>query len=344
MTAQAATESLVFGATGFIGRWLVRQLLLEGEAVVAATRTASGATALRHWLHEHDTETSRLRTVIVDFQTPQSVATSGLHAVRDVFNVAGGFAFGMSHSEAFAANVEVSRAVVATASQVPHLRRLVHLSGYRVGGQDPSAVPWSDTKRAREYRRLGAYEGSKVESDAVVQAEARRLGVPLTIVNPATVIGDSVRGESEQLIGLADTVLSLSRRTLPAVPGNSTTFVPVVTVDYLAQFMTILPRIPETSGCSYWVLDDATPPLPALLASIGRHLGVPAPRWRVPVWLIRALPRSITQADPETLSFLSSDRYPTGPAAALAARHGLHFPDVRTSLHLWADYLVGRSA
>ena len=50
------------------------------------------------------------------------------------------------------------------------------------------------------------------------------------------------------------------------------------------------------------------------------------------------------QAATESLVFGSSDRYPMGPAAALAARHGLHFPDVRTSLHRWADYLAGRSA
>ena len=35
----------------------------------------------------------------------------------------------------------------------------------------------------------------------------------------------------EQLIGLADTVLMLSRRQLLAIPGNSATFLPVVTVD-----------------------------------------------------------------------------------------------------------------
>jgi nucleoside-diphosphate-sugar epimerase len=338
-------ESLVFGATGFIGRWLVRQLLHDGGSVVVAVRSEERAVVLRRWLAAHDVDTRRLRSVTVDFHAEAAgLSTADLRSVRDVFTVAGGFAFGMSEAEAYAANVEVTRVVVTVASRVPDLRRLVHLSGYRVGGQSPIGVPWSDVRRAREYRRSGAYEGSKIESDAVVKAEAHRLGVPLTVVNPSTVIGDSETGETDQVIGLADTILSLSRGRLPAVPGNSATFVPVVTVDYLARFMTLLPWVPETAGSSYWVLDDATPVLPVLIDSVAQHLAVPAPRLRLPVWLIRSLPRRLTRADPETLSFLSADRYPTEAAIALAERHGLRFPDVRTSLNRWAEYLVGQAA
>jgi len=65
-----------------------------------------------------------------------------------------------------------------------------------VGGQDPASVPWSPLRIATEYDRLGAYEASKVESDAVVQAAAHELGAPLTIANPSTVIGHSVTGKS----------------------------------------------------------------------------------------------------------------------------------------------------
>jgi hypothetical protein len=39
-----------------------------------------------------------------------------------------------------------------------------------------------------------------------------------------------------------------------------------------------------------------------------------------------------------TLAFLSEDRYPTGPANAFAARHGLAMPDVTTSILRWADH------
>ncbi len=56
--------------------------------------------------------------------------------------------------------------------------------------------------------------------------------------------------------------------------------------------------------------------------------------------MVKRLPQAITGADPETLSFLSPDRYPTGPAKRLAERHGLAQPDITVALTRWSDYLV----
>jgi dihydroflavonol-4-reductase len=213
------------------------------------------------------------------------------------------------------------------------------LSGYRVGGHDPAMVPWSDERVRREYRRLGAYEASKVESDAVVQAESIGLGVPWTIVNPSSVIGDSVTGESPQVLGLAATVLDLLDRRLPAFPGNASTSIPVATVDYLATFTALMPTLSTTAGRPYWVLDDSTPALPDLLSLIGQEHGVRVPSMRIPVALLRTLPRAVTKVDPETLSFLTSDRYPVCPAEEVARAHQLRHPDVKDALLRWSRYL-----
>jgi len=260
-------------------------------------------------------------------------------AATEVYNMAGAYAFGMTTAQARAANVDTARRVVSFAATLPGLVRLVHLSGYRVGGQDPTTVPWTAQRVTDEYRRLGAYEASKVESDAVVQAHAATLGVPFSIVNPSTVIGNSRTGETPQTIGLASTVLDLLAGRMPALPGGHDTFVPVVTVDYLASFTALLATDGDTVGQSYWVLDDTTPPLRELLRLIGNDHGVTVPRISVPVTLLRRLPRRFTRADPETLSFLSTDRYPTGPAQDLAREHGLSHADVAESLHLWSHYL-----
>ena len=181
-----------------------------------------------------------------------------------------------------------------------------------------------------------------MEGDAVVQATAHRLGVPLTIVNPSTVIGHSVTGESNQSLGLATTVLDLIDGRLRAIPGGPSVFVPVVTVDYLTRFMALIPTLEETGDASYWVLDPDTPPLPDLLRLIGTHHNVSVPRLRLPVRMIRLLPEALTHADPETLGFVSTDRYPTGPAEDLARAHGLRHPDVTVSLRRWSDYLVNQ--
>lgn len=333
-------KALVFGATGFIGRWLVKELLDQGIPTTAAVRNIERFSTLTSWLTDHGADTACLGVVEVDLATDGiGMDSGGLDQITEIYNVAGAYAFGMTPDAARAANVDTSRRVVEFAATLRDLVRLVHLSGYRVGGQATSA-PWSEAKRKEQYARLGAYEASKIESDAVVQASANRLGVPLTIANPSTVIGDSMNGESDQLIGLATTVRDLIAGKLTAIPGNASTFIPVVTVDYLARFMTLLPSSETTIGMSYWVLDDQTPTLPGLLRLIADHHLVKVPRLRIPVGIVKRLPTAITRADPETLSFLSADRYPTGPATTLAQLNGLQQPDVSEALRKWSDYLA----
>lgn len=342
MTASdPSRHALVFGASGLVGRHLVLALARAGAEVTAAVRSAESAERVERWLRGRGL-TRGIQTIIVDVEVPEIVrgGPSAVSTVTEIHNCAGVYRFGMSPNEARSANVGIVTRVIEFAAALPRLQRVVHISGYRVGGQDPATIPWPDEHRAAMYRKLGAYEASKVESDAVFQARANEHGIAWTIVNPSSVIGDSVTGESDQHIGLAATIEQLWNGTATALPGNETTFLPVVTVDYLAAFMAAAAVDPDAEGRAYWILDDATPPLAGLLAHVGRHIGAKVPRLRVPVGVISRLPSWITKADPETLSFMSSDRYPTGSAVEFAHRHHLEMPDVRVSLERWADHLV----
>ncbi|MFG3437246.1 alpha/beta fold hydrolase [Nonomuraea sp. NPDC047897] len=309
-------DATVFGATGFIGRALVAELLGRGQRVVAAVRNDT----LTPWLESQGIATGGLTVVTADITQP--LTRADLPGVRDVYNAAARFAFGLSVPEARAANVTGALNVLDWAATLPRLRRVVHISGYRVSGSDGPP----------DYARLGAYEASKVEADRAVRARAAELGLPLTVANPSTVIGPG------QYIGLAALVEDLWNGRLPALPGGPDVFLPIVTIDYFARFLAEIPTAP--AGEHYWVLDDSTPPLPDLIGTIAGHLGVRAPRRTVPVGLVRRLPRRLTGADPETLSFLSSDRYPTASARALAAAAGLEMPPAADALRGWADDLV----
>ncbi|MBG0830583.1 alpha/beta fold hydrolase [Planomonospora sp. ID67723] len=312
-------DSIVFGAAGFVGRSLVAELLRRGRRVAAAVRGPEER--LTSWLAGQEVDAAGLTVVASDVTVP-GLGLAGLDGVRDVYNAAARFAFGLSVEEARLANVTGAVNVADWAAARPGLRRLVHVSGYRVSDAEP------------DYGALGAYEASKAEGDAAVRRRARELGVPLTVVNPATVIGPG------QFIGLASLVHDLWHGRLPVLPGGSGVFLPVVDIDYFARFMAAVPEHEETAGRAYWVLDDATPELPELVALLAGHLGVRAPRRSIPVGLVRRLPRALTGADPETLSFMSADRYDTAPALAFARRAGLHMPPVGEALRRWADELV----
>ncbi|WP_199859976.1 alpha/beta fold hydrolase, partial [Thermobifida halotolerans] len=127
---------------------------------------------------------------------------------------------------------------------------------------------------------------------------------------------------------------------LPLLPGDAATFVPVVTVDHLARFLTEVPERDTGGVRAHWVLDETTPNLPELVDHLATHLGVRAPRRFMPVGVLRRLPRAVTRAEPETLPFLTADRYDTASAHALARAAGLTHPPVRDALARWADRLV----
>ncbi|GAA2883942.1 alpha/beta fold hydrolase [Nonomuraea rubra] len=313
-------DSLVFGASGLIGRFLVAELLSRGHTVAAAAR--GGGDALTAWLTGRNVPVDGLAIVRADITRPGlGLPPDELAAVRDVYNCAGRYAFGLTAEEARATNVTGALHVLDWAATRSELRRVVHVSGYRVSGVEGPP----------DYRRLGSYEASKVEADAAVRVRARERGVPLSIANPATVLG------SGQFVGLASLVSDLWHGRLPAVPGGREVFVPVVDAGYLAAF---LARLPEHEEGAYWVLDDRTPVLPELIGLLAGHMGVRAPRRTIPVGLLRLLPRALTGADPETLSFLSVDRYDTASAEAFAGRAGLRMPPTGAALRAWADDLV----
>jgi nucleoside-diphosphate-sugar epimerase len=142
-------DSVVFGAAGFIGRSLVAELLRQGRRVAAAVRGPGDRLTI--WLAAQEVDTAGLTVVTADITAP-GLGVEGLkdlEEVRDVYNTAARFAFGLSVEEARSANVTGALNVVDWAATRPGLRRLVHISGYRVAGGPV------------DYRREGAYEASK---------------------------------------------------------------------------------------------------------------------------------------------------------------------------------------
>jgi pimeloyl-ACP methyl ester carboxylesterase/nucleoside-diphosphate-sugar epimerase len=339
-------EVLVTGATGFIGRWVVLELAAAGRPVAVLLRRASEQIGpLRAWVAARGGEPGLIVPVEGDLTVAglgfDDATDEALRAVRDVFSLAGRFEFGLGVDEARAANVDGPLHLARWAGTRADLRRLLHVSGYRVNGQVAvDDLPLSGPARAALYERLGAYEASKLEGDAELRAEAARTGLPLTVINPSTVVGAAATGETTQFIGLAASLGDLWRGKLPLVPGNRRTFVPVVAVDHLARVMVALAERDDPAGAAYWVLHDDTPPLVDLVEEAARHLGVRRPRGTIPSGLVRRLPARLTGADPETLSFLSEDRYPTGSYRQLLDELELAEPPTVEVLHRWLDHLV----
>ncbi|WP_230467374.1 SDR family oxidoreductase [Lujinxingia vulgaris] len=348
-TSLQINAAIVTGANGFIGRWLLLELTAHGVEVCALIRNPRVRLAeLRAWVNARGGDGEKLHASAFDLSHPDlgldDEGRAWLARADAVYHLAARFDFGMPLEATRRDNVEASVRLVKMLASSKRLRRLVHLSGYRTEGQEARDLDVHDAAAlASFYRVHGPYEGSKIEAHYRVAEAAAAFDVPLTRISPASVIGDSRSGETTQLIGLAETVQRLHARKLPALPGNRASWLPVISVDTLAALLARVPGDSESLGGHVVVLDEHTPSLRDLMGLAAQHLDVPAPRFSVPVGILRWLPMALTGVHPEALTFVSSDRYDARPVAELAARVGVELPEIETSLKRWIDFLVAHN-
>lgn len=336
----------VTGANGLIGRWLVLGLTRQGTRVLALMRRPDERLAeLRTWIAARGGDATLVYGAHLDLDAPglglELAAREALRQVDAVYHLAARFGFGLSVAEARRANVEAPLELVDLLASADLVPRLVHISGYRTEGREARNLDVADAHAlARFYRTHGAYEASKMEAHVRVARRAARQGVPLTRVSPAMVIGDSRTGETIQYTGLAETLGMLWRRRLPALVGRHDTWLPAVTVDFLADLLVRVPADPALVGEHLVVLDPATPTLPELVGLAADRMGRPRPRLQLPVGLVRQIPSWASGVDSESLSFISSDRYDTQLLARFMARHSLSMPSFAASFSRWVDHLL----
>lgn len=340
---------LLTGATGFIGRWLLRDLTARGYRVLALLRRPQQQLAeLRDWLQAHDGDPARVEAVAGDMSQPRWGLTpddwARLSRVDVIYHLATRFVWELAPEQARRDNVASLQPLLELVDANPGLQRLVWVGGYMVGNPDlqPALRQLAAGDWQPVYRRLGAYEGSKLEGYVQLQAALRARSVPWTFVHPCTVIGASDSGEITQDTGLLKLVDALRKGRLTAVPGKARDWLPVVAVDYLAAFLAGVIERDETAGQEYWVLDEGTPRLSELVGWLAEGLEQPAPRQRIPVWLLKFVLNAGLgkrwDMSAESLNFISAARYPTASARALAQDLGLAMPHTHTTVRRMVAY------
>ncbi len=334
-------QILVTGATGLIGRWLVPLLSRQGLRVAALMRKPQKRQKnYLEWIQNHGGVSDKVKLYPLDLDqlSPEKWAPE-LSQVEAIYHLAADFSWGAAREVAYRRNVTAGLELLRWAAQMPQRPRFINVSGYRVAAEEAPGQLTEDSF-SHLYKKKGAYEASKVEVHFRLKALAEELKVPLTIVNPSTVSGDSQSGETTQFIGLAQSIEDLYQGRLPALPGGDDVWLPIVPVDYLAEFMARLLDYPETIGGEYWLLDPKTPRLHQLLRKTAHQWQRKAPTATVPLALLYLLPERMTGAIKETLEFLSSDDYPYQEAQALAEKMALPLPDFESAYFRWVNYLV----
>jgi len=182
-------RAVVTGATGFLGRAIVEQLVASGRPVRALVRSDAAA-----------------RTVVAlgaepvrgDIRNP-STLEAGFADCEVVYHVAGVNAFCLPDPRPlFEVNVAGSRAV-ALAAATAGVNKLIYTSS-AVTLEGGRAHP--DGARVKRRKFLSSYARSKVQAEHAVMEVSEQTGLTVMCVNPASVQGPGrTSGTARLLLG-----------------------------------------------------------------------------------------------------------------------------------------------
>lgn len=173
----------VTGATGFLGQYIVDELLRRGARVRAVVRNPARAPRLAN--------TPGVELAVADLADRQALAR-GFAGADAVIGCAALFSLDRQFDWAanYAANKEGTANVFGAVGDAG-IKRVIHVSSCAV--YRPSFfkdVP-EDHPRLKAWHRwiLGAYFASKALAEEVAWQEAERLGLDLTVIRPSGIYG-----------------------------------------------------------------------------------------------------------------------------------------------------------
>jgi dihydroflavonol-4-reductase len=172
-------QTLLTGASGFVGSAVARTLLRAGFRVRALVRNRSP----RSHLQGLDLEFAE-----GDLRDADAVRRASAGA-RYVFHVAADYRlWARDRSEIYSANVDGTRNVMR-AALLEGAERVVYTSSVATLGFRSDGVPGDESAPLSEKEGIGAYKRSKIAAERLVETMIAREGLPAVIVNPSTPIG-----------------------------------------------------------------------------------------------------------------------------------------------------------
>ncbi len=273
----------VTGATGFIGRRLVQELVdnRKGDIYVLVR---SGSTGRMEALIEA-WGSNRVQMIVGDLSLPAlGVADEWIAEhrgkVEHFFHLAAIYDITADDATNDRMNIDGTRNAVELADRLSagcfHQTSSVAAAGEYVGHFD-------ETMFDEGQKLPSPYHRTKFESEKIVREECP---IPWRVYRPAIVVGDSQTGEMDKIDGpyYLFPLLKRIRDTLPSwlplvgIDMGDTNMVPV---DYVAKAMDHLAHVPGHDGEAFHLVNPEPQPLIEVINVIAKAAG--APRFATPV-------------------------------------------------------------
>jgi len=181
--------------------------------------------------------------------------------------------FDLPLEEARAINVKGSENVVGLGRQCPGLTRIDYVGTAYVAGKRMGTVKESEIDLGQEHSNT--YEKTKLESELLMRQAMRDL--PIAIHRPSIVICDSRTGRISPYSAFFRMLKAYNLGQLGALPGNPSTLLDLVPMDYVADVVhAIAVRSESLGGCFHLTAGpENLTPLAVVAELASKHFGRP---------------------------------------------------------------------
>jgi nucleoside-diphosphate-sugar epimerase len=253
---------LVTGATGLVGRRVIRSLLRRTDAtIVVILRDAARWQTVAPSL---GSGASRVVPVRGDITQPslgmdRRAMTRRLRGPSLVIHGAADIVFSRALADARRVNTEGTRNVLELAASFGNAR-VVHVSTAFVVGRRTGVI--ADDDEAGDAGWVNSYEQSKHEAEALVRSS----GLEYVIARPSTIVCDDVRGGVTQVNAVHRALRLYHAGLASMMPGSEDTPVDVIPADWAADALVSLALAQTVSGLTvHLCAGEGALPLGALL-------------------------------------------------------------------------------
>jgi len=174
--------------------------------------------------------------------------------VTDIFHLAAIYYLGVPKETAWRVNVDGTRNVLELAKDCKQLRRFTHFSTCYVSGDRLGVIAEDELDAGQTFRN--AYEETKFHAEKLVRDAGKT--IPITIVRPSSVVGDSATGEIDRFEGpyYLGILLVTSPLVMPLpLPGNGVAPLNVVPVDFVVKAALAISQAPAAQGKTFHLVD-----------------------------------------------------------------------------------------
>lgn len=202
---------------------------------------------------------------------------------------------GADHASAEHVNVGAAREVLEVARVCPHLRCLVVHSSASVSGDRSGVVREDELDCGQRFRN--PIEETLAQAERIYRRAmvAKKAPVPIAVLRPTIVVGDSIHGEVNRLEGpylLILLMLTAPPELAVPLPGRADVPIHVVPIDFVTKAAREIGRDPRAPGRTFHLVDAHPLPSRQLVELVAHAGGRRAPTGFVPANLARALLRA----------------------------------------------------